>query len=76
MKNFTICRVGGRVSSFYIHTSSFESGALTWSCTTNLRLRRAACGTNYTLRAVKSDECRVARDGKRCDMFGFVSLAT
>src|SRR5438876_9628286 len=28
-----------------------ESGALTWICTTNLRLRRAACRTRYTLRA-------------------------
>src|ERR1041385_6771874 len=26
-------------------------GALTWICTTNLRLRRAACRTHYTLRA-------------------------
>ena len=30
-----------------------ESGALTWICTTNLRLRRAACRTDYTLRAVQ-----------------------
>ena len=26
-------------------------GALTWICTTSLRLRRAACRTSYTLRA-------------------------
>ena len=31
--------------------SDFPSGALPWICTTNLRLRRAACRTNYTLRA-------------------------
>src|SRR5260221_9113273 len=29
----------------------FSKCALTWTCTTNLRLRRAACRTNYTLRA-------------------------
>ena len=29
-----------------------ETGAITWICTTNLRLRRAACRTNYTLRAI------------------------
>ena len=28
-----------------------KSGALTWICTTNFRLRRAACRTGYTLRA-------------------------
>ena len=27
------------------------NGALTWICTTNLRLRRAACTSTYTLRA-------------------------
>ncbi len=30
----------------------FETGALTWICTTSFRLRRAACRTNYTLRAI------------------------
>ena len=29
----------------------WKFGALTWICTTNLLLRRAACRTNYTLRA-------------------------
>ena len=28
-----------------------QNGALTWICTTSFRLRRAACRTNYTLRA-------------------------
>ena len=28
-----------------------KTGALTWTCTTNLRLRKAACRTDYTLRA-------------------------
>ena len=28
-----------------------ENGALTWICATNLRLRKPACRTNYTLRA-------------------------
>jgi hypothetical protein len=28
-----------------------EYGALTWICTTSFRLRKAACRTNYTLRA-------------------------
>jgi hypothetical protein len=41
--------VGTRTS-----TSTFPlqyAGALTWICTTNVRLRRAACRTNYILRA-------------------------
>ena len=43
---------------------TIENGALTWTCTTNLRLRRATCRTNYTLRArkqwrVASAECRI-----------------
>jgi hypothetical protein len=29
------------------------NGALTWICTTSFRLRRAACRTDYTLRAFK-----------------------
>ena len=37
-------------SAFCIH-SSFKIGALTWICTTNFRLRRAACRSGYTLRA-------------------------
>ena len=36
-----------------------KDGALTWTCTTNFRLRRAACRTNYTLRAESSGELRV-----------------
>src|SRR5260370_21217739 len=37
-------------------TSYFDlqAGALTWNRTTNLRLRRAACRTHYTLRAKDS----------------------
>ena len=31
----------------------FENGALTWICTTNLRLRKAACRTDYTLGALE-----------------------
>ena len=31
-----------------------EIGALTWTCTTSFRLRKAACRTNYTLRAMVS----------------------
>jgi hypothetical protein len=30
----------------------FEIGALTWTCTTNFRLRKPVCRTNYTLRAI------------------------
>ena len=51
--------------TLYEFTDSFiENGALTWICTTNFRLRRAACKTNYTLRArkqwrVTSAECRI-----------------
>ena len=30
----------------------FENGALTWICTTSFRLRKPACRTNYTLRAI------------------------
>jgi hypothetical protein len=29
-----------------------EIGTLTWTCTTNFRLRKPACRTNYTLRAI------------------------
>src|SRR4030095_6642134 len=39
------------VSSFDLRVASFKIGAPTWICTTNFRLRRAACRTNYTLRA-------------------------
>jgi hypothetical protein len=44
-----------------------QNGALTWICTTNLRLRRAACRTNYTLRAllVDSGELMVDRKNRR-----------
>ena len=50
----------------------FEIGALTWICTTNFRLRRAACRTNYTLRAVGIeprwlDANRGIRDRTRTD---------
>ena len=41
----------GDASDFGLRISDFHIGALTWICTTNLRLRRAACRTNYTLRA-------------------------
>src|SRR5438105_11861547 len=37
---------------FLIFDLRLENGALTWICTTNFRLRRAACRTNYTLRAI------------------------
>src|SRR5712671_6384385 len=40
-------------SALFILHSSFEAGALTWTCTTNLRLRKAACRTDYTLRATR-----------------------
>ena len=31
--------------------SATAAGALTWICTTNFRLRKPACRTDYTLRA-------------------------
>src|SRR6266480_4057433 len=46
-------RFDGRASCTAIEVKSSigdrrENGALTWICTTNFRLRRAACRTNYT----------------------------
>src|SRR6266571_8863805 len=47
------------------HGGGLESGALMWNCTTNLRLRRAACRTDYTLRAKKKSEGRIPKpEGK------------
>ena len=42
------------LGSFRTPRSAFRAciGALTWICTTNFRLRRAACRTDYTLRAI------------------------
>src|SRR6266576_418285 len=52
------CRMEDRVraypSAISILHSAFRSGALTWINTTKLRLRRAACKANYTLRATKN----------------------
>jgi hypothetical protein len=43
----------------YLSTLMLEIGALTWVCTTNLRLRKAACRTDYTLRANGNAEFRM-----------------
>jgi len=54
MKNaetFVSSEARGIISSFFILHFSFKLGALTWTCTTNFRLRRAACRADYTLRA-------------------------
>ena len=47
-----------------------RNGALTWICTTNFRLRRAACRTDYTLRAQRSVRCEVS--GARCQVLSLV----
>jgi hypothetical protein len=54
-------------SAFFIQPSSLKSGALTWICTTNFRLRRAACKTNYTLRAIGIEPPTGIRDRTRTD---------
>jgi hypothetical protein len=59
-------RTFGLDSALLTENPALKGGALTWTCTTNFRLRRAACRTNYTLRAqkqwrVKSVECRIKR---------------
>ena len=42
-----------------------STGALTWICTTSLRLRRAACRTDYTLRALKPSRVERRRSKAR-----------
>ena len=39
-------------SDFEFRASDFKNGALTWICTTNLRLRRAACRISLHLESV------------------------
>jgi hypothetical protein len=41
-----------KLALLLLKAQGLENGALTWICTTNLRLRRAACRANYTLRAI------------------------
>ena len=38
-------------AEFRLHASAFQTGALTWICTTILRFRKAVCTSIYTLRA-------------------------